>query len=313
MAADLGFAEQDTEEIVLVAGELATNLVRHAAGGTMVLAPAKENGRSGVQIETVDAGPGIRDVDRALTDGYTTRGSLGYGLGTVNRLMDELDISAGMEGRGTHLTCRRWVRSQKVSGRGCPLSFGAATRCHPKMNLNGDAFVIKKWGESALVAVIDGLGHGQFAHRAAEKAREYIERHFDLPLADIFRGTGHSCRATRGLVMALARFDWAEARLTYAAIGNIETRVMGPEVSMRFPIRRGIVGLNAPAAPVSEHRWEPDWVMILHSDGLTTKWRWEDLGSAVEKPATAVSQEITRRFATDNDDATVVVVKGNSK
>ena len=313
MAGDTGFVERDIEGIVLVAGELAANLVHHATEGRMILTPVQENGRSGVQLETVDAGPGIRDVDRALTDGYTTRGSLGYGLGTVNRLMDELDISGGREGRGTHLTCRRWVRSQKVATSGCPLSFGAATRRHPKMDLNGDAFVIRKWDQSALVAVIDGLGHGQFAHRAAEKAREFVEGHCDRPLPDIFRGAGHNCRATRGVVMAVARFDWGEARLTYAGIGNIEVRVIGPTTPMRFPIRRGIVGLNAPAAPVSAHDWDPDWSMVLHTDGLTTKWRWEDLDNVAEDSAMAISQALVHRFAKVSDDATAAVVKGNPR
>ena len=91
----------------------------------------------------------------------------------------------------------------------------------------------------ALVGVIDGLGHGQFAHRAAQTARQYVENHFDLPLDQIFRGVGRACRATRGVVMALARFDWGQGRLAFASVGNIAVRVFprGESVSLRHSPR----------------------------------------------------------------------------
>ncbi len=191
----------------------------------------------------------------------------------------------------------------------CPLDFGVATRPYPGMALNGDAFVIKQWDESALVAVIDGLGHGQYAHRAAQHAREYVARHFDQPLANIFRGTGRACQATRGVVMALARFDWGQSKLTFATVGNIEARLFGNSEPVGFMIRRGIIGANAPNPIVTEHRWEPRNVLILHSDGLATHWRWEDFPHLAGKSATALAQGLLRALAKDNDDATVVVVK----
>jgi hypothetical protein len=87
------------------------------------------------------------------------------------------------------------------------MEFGVATRPRTFGAVNGDAFVVKPWARSVLAGIIDGLGHGQFAHRAAQTARQYVESHFDQPLDQIFRGTGRACRATRGVVMALARFD----------------------------------------------------------------------------------------------------------
>ena len=127
-----------------------------------------------------------------------------------------------------------------------------------------------------LVGVIDGLGHGQFAHRAAQTARQYVENHFDLPLDQIFRGVGRACRATRGVVMALARFDWGQGRLAFASVGNIAVRVFPRAEPFHFVIRRGVIGLNAPSAVVTEHPWSPDQVLVLHSDGVATHWGWKD-------------------------------------
>jgi len=315
MALAIGFDEKVAEEIVIAVSELASNLVRHAKCGTLTLTPLNEGGRIGIRIESQDSGPGIVDVEQAMTDGVSTAGSLGYGLGAVNRLMDEFAITSQQgAGGGTRIVCKRWVRGEASSVTPCPLAFGAATRAHPMMAVNGDAFVIKRWGTSALVAVIDGVGHGQFAQHAAQTGRQYIESHFDQPLQAIIGGVGRACRGTRGVVMAVARFDFrnpqSAIRLTFASVGNVEARVFGRPEPLNFIIRRGIVGVNAPDPVVTEHRWEPSNVMVLHSDGVTTHWRWEDFPNLVEASATVMAQRLLRALSKNDDDATVLVVKG---
>jgi anti-sigma regulatory factor (Ser/Thr protein kinase) len=308
MATALGFAPQACEEIALAMTELATNLVKHARGGTLTLTPLSESGRVGLEIRSHDDGPGIADVEQALGDRFSTAGTRGTGLGAVNRLMDELDI-ASRRGSGTHVECRKWLREHRPSLRACPLAFGVATRPRGFGRINGDAFVVHLWAESTLVGVIDGLGHGQFAHRAAQTARQYVETHFDLPLDHIFRGAGRACRATRGVVMALARFDWGEGRLRFASVGNIMVRVFPRSGPFHFIIRRGVIGLNAPGAAVTEHPWPPDHVLVLHSDGVATRWDWMDFPAWPDRSAAAIAQELLRAKGRVEDDATVVAVR----
>ncbi len=170
MALALGFDEMASEEIAIVTSELATNLLKYARNGTLTLTPLAANTHAGIQIESRDAGPGIPDIDAALADGFSTSGTLGTGLGAVNRLMDEFDI-VSHPGAGTLITCRRWVRSEPPPAVGSPLSIGLASRPRPGLTVNGDSFVVKQWNNSVLVGVIDGVGHGEPAHRAAEAAR----------------------------------------------------------------------------------------------------------------------------------------------
>ncbi len=306
-AVALGFLPDAAEEIALATTELATNLIKHAQGGTLTLMPLSGGGRIGLGIESVDAGPGIANVELALGDRFSTAGSRGTGLGVVNRLMDELDI-ASRPGFGTRIVCRRWRRDHPASSRLCPLAVGVATRAHRMDPANGDAFVVKHWAESLLVAVIDGLGHGPAAHRAAKAAQGYVERHFDQPLNQIFRGAGRACRATRGVVMALARFDWGRGRLTFASVGNIEVRVFPLSQPFKFSVRRGVVGLNAPSPVVTEHPWPPGHVLVLYSDGLATHWGWNDFPGLADLAAPSMAQELLRTLAKEDDDATVVVV-----
>jgi anti-sigma regulatory factor (Ser/Thr protein kinase) len=313
MAVSLGFDETVSAEIAIAVSELASNLVKHASGGTLTLTPLTEGARVGLQIESQDRGPGIADIEQAITDGFSTVGSFGDGLGAVNRLMDTFDITSqqGTES-GTYIVCQRWLRADTYPTVPDPLMFGAATRPHPQMAVNGDAFVIKQWHNGALVGVIDGLGHGPFAQRAAQTARQYVEDHFEQPLAAIFRGVDRACRATRGVVMALAHFDRTGTRLSFASIGNVEARVFGNSEPLPLIVRRGIVGVNALSPVVTEHCWAPSNILVLFSDGVTTHWRWKDFAHLATASATIMAQQLLRALAKDIDDATVVVVTGRN-
>ena len=310
MAESLGFPPVHCQEISLVISELGANLLRHASQGRLTVTPLEGGTQPGIQVESDDAGPGIADVEQAITDGYSTAGGLGLGLGTVNRLMDELDIHSGARG-GVQIVCRRWVRPRPSGLFDRRLAFGAASRPYRPWEENGDAFIIKQWEGNALAAVIDGLGHGAFAQRASLAARQYIEQHFDQPLDKIFRGAGRACRATRGVVMALARFDLVGRKLLIASVGNIEVRLQGGVERFRPIVRRGIVGLNAPDAVITEHPWTSSTMLIMHSDGLPAHWAWDQFPELDGELPPAIAQRLLRRLARPDDDATVVVA-GNA-
>lgn len=311
LAADLGFAERAAEEIALVASELASNLVKHGGGGTVELLPLADP--TGIEIVSLDSGPGIPNLSQAMSDGFSTSGSLGYGLGTVNRLMDDLEITTPPGGMGLQLVCRRWIPPDHSAANRSPMAIGVATRPRPGMTVNGDSFVVKRWGENLLVGLIDGLGHGEAAHAAAEAARHYVESHFAQPLDALFRGAGLACASTRGVVMALARFDSAASEtsstLRFASVGNVEARVFGALQSMSFMVRRGVLGHNAPAPIVTNHPWRPEYSMVLHTDGVRSRWTLSDFPDLAGQPPETIAQGLLYALAKDEDDATVLVVR----
>jgi anti-sigma regulatory factor (Ser/Thr protein kinase) len=308
LAEKIGFDPTASEEIKLAVVELASNLVKYGRNGQLTLTPLADVERVGVEVVSADSGPGIPNINEAMTDGFSTSGSRGVGLGAVNRLMDVFEIES-RPGAGTRVTCRKWRRDYAASVDRCPLAIGVATRPRTPGDANGDAFVIKHWSTSVLAGVIDGLGHGQFAHRAAQTARNYVESHFDQPLEQIFRGTACACRGTRGVVMALARFDWTLGRVRIASVGNVELRVFPPNRAMDVPVRRGVIGLNAPAAAVAERPWGPGMVLVMCSDGLRTHWRWDQFPDLPRQDASAAAEGLLRALAREQDDATVIVVR----
>jgi anti-sigma regulatory factor (Ser/Thr protein kinase) len=310
-AHSLGFKKNECEQIAIVVSELANNLIKHANGGTIKFLKVSEENHVGIQVESEDKGPGIANTYNSLKDGFSTQNGLGLGLGAVNRMMDDFDIISPTTG-GTRIICHRWLRPPVNELFPRMLEFGVATRPHRSEEENGDAFVIKCWAGHALVGVIDGLGHGAEARKAAISARVYIEDHFDQPLENIFKGVDIACRSTRGIVLALAHFDLDLKTFQMASVGNIESRVFGNDNQKNFTIRRGIVGLNAPSPAVTTHQWTDSSILVLYSDGLHSHWGNKDFTDEIwAKPAEA-AHTILSKHGKDNDDVTILIVK-NSK
>jgi serine/threonine-protein kinase RsbT len=107
LSSDLGFSLVDQTKLITAASELARNTVVHGGGGAMQLETLKEDRRVGIRLTFVDQGPGIKDIDQALRDGYTTGGGLGLGLGGARRLSNEFEIHSS-PGQGTTVRIVRW-------------------------------------------------------------------------------------------------------------------------------------------------------------------------------------------------------------
>lgn len=310
VVSQLEFDESVVEEIVLVVHELASNIVKHAGEGSVHLVPRSDDDRSGIEIRAEDSGPGIGDVEQALADGYSTVGSLGGGLGTVHRLMDKVMIdSDGTTDSGVQIVATRWSERSPDRVLESPLAVGAATRAKPGEEQNGDAFLIEHDGSRTLVGVIDGLGHGENAHQASRRARQFIETHSDRPLPELFEGVERTCRSTRGVVMALASFDLDAEVATIGSVGNISVNVCNTPESIHAVSPRGVVGGNAPNPILKQCEWQSNYVLVLHSDGLTNRWSWDDFTELKTTPVTHTAQELLRSLSTEDDDATVLVVK----
>lgn len=293
MAEMLGFQKQACAEIVLVVSELGSNLHKHATCGSLSFSLFQEAEQRGMLIEAKDRGPGIIDADSAMADGLSTSGTLGCGLGAINRLTDTLDIiSDGIS--GTCIKARKilWNTASADKFDTNPYDIGAASRAYPGLQLNGDAFVIKHWPNHSIVAVIDGVGHGQFAHKAAQSARNYIETHYRSPLAELFLGAARACRATRGVVMTIIVLEWRSRQIQFCGVGNIETRMYNIETDKHFSVRRGIVGMKMPRPKISTEKWDQDSILILYSDGVSGRWSWRDLHAELHKSAALLATNV---------------------
>ncbi len=108
-ATRLEFSLVDRTKFVTAASELARNTWVHGKGGEMTMTQLERDGRTGLRLVFADTGPGIPDIGRALTDGFSSAGSMGKGLGGAKRLVHEFDI-VSEPGHGTSVTVIQWKR-----------------------------------------------------------------------------------------------------------------------------------------------------------------------------------------------------------
>jgi len=106
-AIELGFSLVDQTKLVTAASELARNTLDYGKGGAAKLEALLDGFRKGLRLTFEDKGPGIPDIAKALTDGFTTGGGMGLGLGGAKRLSHEFEIDS-KPGEGTRVTITRW-------------------------------------------------------------------------------------------------------------------------------------------------------------------------------------------------------------
>ena len=104
----LGFSVFDQTKLVTAASELGRNTLIHGGGGTMRLETFLKNDRRGLRLSFEDEGPGIPDIEQAMSDGFTTKDGLGLGLGGSKRLVNEFEIVSRV-GAGTRVTATLWT------------------------------------------------------------------------------------------------------------------------------------------------------------------------------------------------------------
>lgn len=97
----------DLTKIVTAASEIARNTLDYGLGGTMLIEELRDGLRAGVRLTFQDEGPGIPDIDRAMTDGYTSGSGMGLGLGGTKRLVDHFELDS-TPGAGTRIMITKW-------------------------------------------------------------------------------------------------------------------------------------------------------------------------------------------------------------
>ncbi|MGC9500177.1 SpoIIE family protein phosphatase [Streptomyces sp. WG7] len=281
-AALAGLDDQHTATAALVATELATNLLKHAGGGEVlidVVAPAvltadRAETRQ-VQVVTVDHGPGIADVSAALRDGFSTTRSLGAGLGTCARLADDFDLHS-VPGRGTVVVARVGaVPGGRAAepGPAAGVRAGAVNVPFGGADYSGDAWAWVRAGDRVTLMLADGLGHGPEAARASTAAVEALRGSAHLTPAEALRRLDTALTGTRGAAVAVAQVDTRAAVLRFAGVGNIGARLCEGGTWRHLLSRPGIVGTHRPTTLREEETaWTDDRVLVLHSDGLPSRW-----------------------------------------
>jgi len=303
-------------DAALVATELGTNLVRHATPGGYVLYRAD---REGIELLAVDRGPGLahqgqlalRGAAHASPDPPARRRGLGIGLGVVARTATEFDLYSSRPG-GTvvlarllsHPRQRTWCR------------WGAVNVPRDHVGDSGDGWMVSVNG-TLTALVVDGLGHGEAAARAARAAISVFAAQPGAELADLMDRADQAMRSTRGGALGACSIDPGSpgasfgAGLRYVGVGNVVGRLFSQGKSQGLVGREGTLGtpLGVRRAPVATYQWPPGATVILASDGLRTRWDPLAYPGLLGRDPSVVAAVLHRDFGRTSDDATVLVIE----
>jgi len=302
LAGRLQFPEARTGELTLAVTEAATNLDKHASQGSMLLRITRDGGRPGIEMVTIDAGPGFRDAKAALRDGHSTSGTLGIGLGAIRRLADFFDVYS-VPGPGTALVARFWPGSQAETAGACaglvrPIT--GETEC-------GDVFGAVETAGRLTGVLCDGLGHGPLAARAAmETVAAVLEDPTGEPAALVERAHRRVSH-TRGGAVAVVQ---AEGRVVrFAGLGNITAAILANGARTGMLSVPGIAGHQARTIRQFEYSAVPGAAIVLHSDGISGRWDPATLPGLNARDPLVVAAALLARAGSHRDDAGVLVLK----
>ncbi|HEU5041721.1 MAG TPA: ATP-binding protein, partial [Gemmatimonadales bacterium] len=214
LAEAAGCSEAVAARVALVATELATNLVRHAGGGTLIVQRATTE--PGIELLAIDRGPGIASVAEALRDGFSTGGTSGTGLGAVGRMADHCEVFSA-PGSGTIVLARFGTGPEAAEAhRG--VAVGGVSLPHPGESVCGDAWAVRGVGDRVVVMVVDGLGHGAAASAAAGEAVRLFGERAHLPAEQLMAEIHAALRPTRGAAVGIATIQADQGRLGFVGV-----------------------------------------------------------------------------------------------
>jgi anti-sigma regulatory factor (Ser/Thr protein kinase) len=308
MGKDLGLDEDDVGCVSIVVTELATNLVKHGGGGDLILRVLRIAGTSGIEALSLDKGPGIKDIGKCLRDGYSTSGSPGTGLGAIQRLSSLFDIYS-KPGWGTAVLSR--IRRKLPSASASPWPIEVGVVCLPIMTEEacGDAWALHQTHERALIMLADGLGHGPDAAAASAAAVDIFDNYSRNGPVEMIERMHAAMLSTRGAAVAVTEVLWEQRVVRFAGVGNISGRIFSGDAFCNMVSHNGTVGFEARNIVEFTYPWPEDGLLVLHSDGLATRWNLDDYPGLRGRNPALIAGVLFRDHNRVRDDSTVVVIR----
>jgi anti-sigma regulatory factor (Ser/Thr protein kinase) len=309
LAVQTGFEQKKINEIDILVSELGSNLIKHASGGEILagILPTAEGG--GLELISIDNGPGIPDPVKMMKDGASTTQTLGHGLGSIRRFSDHFEIYSQKDW-GTILLSRIYPESApKKNASKNHLSLRSLVISKPGELVSGDgcySFTGKDGTVKLLVA--DGLGHGAEANRAVREAIAAFKAFDSDSPAEILRHLHSALKKTRGMVGTVVFINPVSKTWKLCGIGNISTRLSGFQQSKNYSSYNGIIGHNIPHTLNDQELSQNEYQQIvLCSDGIRSRWEQAKLPDLHKQDLIVQAAALYKDFGRKTDDMSIII------
>lgn len=306
MADALGFDDTRQGQLGIIVTEAARNIAVHGDSGELILSPWTFDGKSGIDVFALDQGKGIESIEKALEDGYSTAGSAGQGMGAMQRLAGEFQIYS-VASHGTTLFARIFRDDPPKSNPSARVFEGGINVAVGMEPVCGDAWSSKHTQDRSVYVVADGLGHGVLAAEASQEAIRVFDEASDRSPEQILKDIHGALAKTRGAAVSVAEILHGKRLLNYAGAGNITGVIWSKGMSRSMVSMNGTVGHSVGKFQSFSYPWEPNSMLIMHSDGLATRWSLEQYPGLAQRHPALIAAVLYRDFSRKRDDATIVV------
>lgn len=307
LAQECGLDGVEAGRLAIIVTELATNLLRHADKGRLLISARPE--RAEVEIISIDEGPGMADVDRSMGDGYSTGGTAGTGLGAVGRLAQDFDMHSSVpQGTVSVARVRGAAAPQQPAGVSA-FQVGAISLVARGEHVCGDGWGFAVDGDRAAVMVADGLGHGPHAEEAS---REAIAVFAEDPMADLRQMLQHThgrLRATRGAAVMALQADAGTGTVRSVGAGNVMARLVSGVSDRTILCQHGTAGVTIRTPEETTTVWPPHAMLVVCSDGIESRWKTDELAPVLGRDPVLAAALLARDHCRGRDDATVAVLR----
>jgi anti-sigma regulatory factor (Ser/Thr protein kinase) len=309
-----GFSAVLSGTFSIIVTELATNLVKHAGKGDILIRTGDEADAFAIECLALDRGPGIRDIGMSLNGGNPAGAAPGNGLKTVRKLSSFFDFYTQVGKGSAILACID--KEFPVSGPDSPappesscMKIGVV--CLPLVPDEpcGDGWDIARLPGRTTILIVDGLGHGPEAAKVPLEAIRIFRKDANGDPTEIIRTLHAGLRSTRGGVALVAVIDEDRGMVTYAGAGNISGRIITGPVTRKMVSLNGTLGDEIRKFQEFSYPWNAEALLIMYSDGLNGHWDLEDYPGLARKHPALIAGVLYRDHRRDGDDVTVLVVK----
>ena len=309
MAESAGFSGHRLGEVEILIAELTSNLLKHAAKGGEILARITKKPAEGIEFISIDHGPGMRWPAHMIEDGVSTTKTLGQGLGAIQRISNVFHLYS-IDGWGTILYAQACL-DKKCIPTYKDLETGFISTPKKTEKICGDLCTVTRHDNKYRIMMIDGLGHGPEANKAARIATDAFEKYPQDSPAEQLKDLNEKLRHSRGGVVTVVDLGIDSHRLRYAGVGNISMRIISHARSHGCLPYNGIVGHNMPSH-LEDHvvpMESQQEILIMHSDGLSARWDLSKYPGIRQHPMIILCAALYKDHNRDNDDSTILVVK----
>jgi anti-sigma regulatory factor (Ser/Thr protein kinase) len=306
LALALDFDELRQGQLGIIVTEAARNIAAHAGQGEIILSPWTYDGTAGIDLLALDKGQGIENISAAMQDGYSTAGTPGNGLGAISRLAGTFQVYS-WSGNGTAIFARVLRTAHDTESESHSYDMSTISIPISGETVCGDAWSVERSPGRSLYIVADGLGHGPSAAEAAGEAVRIFHLVSQFQPDRILSEIHGALAKTRGAAVAIAEILHQEQVLRYAGAGNIVGVICSGGKTRSLVSMNGTVGHTVGKIQQFSYPWHPESALIMHSDGLSTRWNVEQYPGLASRHPALLAGVLFRDFCRKRDDATILV------